>query len=220
MAETTSHRKNSSLSVIGKVVSLAFQLLLLAFLAWILLILFAFIGVAMFNWEAVWEIFQTAILAMSSHLWTSQLNMDQISQTHFKMILPTWLAWLLPKDTSFFGTFLQTIDHLWVTCLLVTQFVVLRCQIFAIGLIAMVAFIFLGIMDGLVKREIRKFQNARESTLFFHRSKSLLSTIFFLGYFFFLIFPLELNLFFYLLVISIATGYIAQVSMQQFKKYL
>jgi len=88
------------------------------------------------------------------------------------------------------------------------------------GYIVILAFALLGFMDGLVQRDIRKFQNARESALFFHRSKSFLSMLFFMGYFLFIVVPVDISLTFCLALIALAIAYFVQVSTKKFKKYL
>jgi hypothetical protein len=221
MTTTTPHKKSASLSLIGKSFSFIFNLLLLAFLAWMLLLLLVAVGFVCYGWETIWSIFEKAILGMSTHLWVSQLGLDHVmQQANGLMPLPESLAWAFPVDGASVAKFIHGSANAWVTFLLVTQFVVERCQVFAVGSMVIFLFALLGLIDGLVQRDIRKFQNARESTLFFHRSKSFLSSLFFAGYFLFILVPMDIPLTFCLTLIALATAYWVQVSTKQFKKHV
>lgn len=221
MANTSSTKKSVPLSLIGKTFHFIFTLLLLAMLAWMLLLLVAGVGIFLSNWQPIWEIFQKAIFDMTSHLWVNQLGLEHImQQADTALQLPNWLAWAFPVNAQPVAKLAQGSENLWITFLLVTQFVIERCQVFIMGFIVIFAFMMLGFVDGLVQRDIRKFKNTRESTLFFHRSKGLLSIVFFAGYFFFIVTPMDINLTAYLMLMALLTGYLVQVSTRQFKKYL
>ncbi len=214
-------KKSVPLSFIGKGLRLIFNLLLIGFLAWMLLLFLATLGVLAWGWQNVWEIFQQAILNMTPHLWVSHLGLESnLQHVDIAIASPSWVAWIFPDNSMSIAKLIHGSIKVGITFLLITQFVVERCQVFAVGLSVIIAFALLGLVDGLVKRDLRKFNNARESTLFFHRSKHLLSTVFFTGYFLFIAVPLELNLTFCLILMAIITSCIAQVSVHQFKKHL
>ncbi|MCD6047008.1 MAG: hypothetical protein K0S08_655 [Gammaproteobacteria bacterium] len=214
-------KKSVPLSLIGKCFNLVFNLILLAFFAWMLLLMLAVFGILCFGWQTVWEIFGKAIEGMTSHLWIAQLGLESIMQKTDTIVqLPSSIAWMFPADAIPITKLAQDGAKAWVTFLLVTQFVIQRCQIFVMELLGMIAFVALGFIDGLVQRDIRKFQNARESTLIFHRSKSFLISIFFIGYFVFVVVPLEFDLSLYLVIMAAALGYMVQVVSRQFKKHL
>lgn len=97
--------------------------------------------------------------------------------------------------------------------------VVDRFMIFSLHLPLMVGLLFILVVDGLVQRDIRKFQGARESTFFFHRIKPLTGKIFTFLFLIYLALPFpgyaEIILFPMMLILSI----MAMISIKSYKKY-
>ena len=214
-------RRSAPISLIGKSLRLIFNMMLIGLLAWMLLLLLSALGVLYWGWQSVWYIFERLILGMTTHLWVSHFGLkDMMQQAGGMMQLPSSLAWAFPINAMPVEKLIHGGTNAWITCLLVTQFFIERLQFFVAGFGVIVVFVLLGFVDGLVKRDIRKFNNDRESTLFFHRSKTLLTTIFFTEYFLFIVTPINIDLSFCLILIAIGTGCLVQVSTRQFKKYL
>jgi integrating conjugative element membrane protein (TIGR03747 family) len=80
--------------------------------------------------------------------------------------------------------------------------------------------VFLGLVDGLVQRDIRKFQAARESTYLFHRIKKMWKPFFFVPLFFYFACPLVVSFLWFLLPMVIGLSVLIKISLQSFKKYV
>ncbi len=102
----------------------------------------------------------------------------------------------------------------------VTEIILSRLLIFlsALPLFALIILVFAA--DGLVKRDIRKFQGARETTFIFHRTKYLWGFCFFIPLFIYLSLPLPLMPVLFLWVQAILLGMVAMLSATYFKKYV
>ncbi len=104
--------------------------------------------------------------------------------------------------------------------LLVTKLIILR-------LIALVLFLpvfavvgFLGLIDGLVQRDLRRLRGRRESALLYHRARSALIPLLFWSGFLYLILPYNLNPDQLLLPFAISFAIAVFLTAKMFKKYL
>jgi len=219
-AQTASNRKSVPLSMVGKSMNLLMTLLLLGFFSWIFLLFLIGVSIFLFGWHGVWKVLQTDILAMTHHLWTTSISVGSVSELSNNPNLPAWLGWAFPRHSEVIATGVKNTTRAWITFLLVTQLIVERGHLFILGTLSVVSAGLIGFVDGLVKRDLRKFNNARESTLFFHRSKSLLSTLFFTAYFLFMVTPLPINPAFWIMSLALLVGLVICLAIQQFKKYL
>jgi integrating conjugative element membrane protein (TIGR03747 family) len=109
------------------------------------------------------------------------------------------------------------IVHVLLDTLAIVSFRLLIC-LMAIPFI--VAFIILSCVDGLVQRDIRKHQGARESTFFFHKVKELLSKSVFIILLIYLAFPYMIPPIVMLIPLSIVISLILSLSLKNYKKYV
>ncbi len=112
---------------------------------------------------------------------------------------------------------IQAINHLvW----LIAKINLSRLAIFilALPLISVLLLVFL--VDGLVKRDIRKFQGARESTLTFHRNKRAVGFFFFLSFFIYLSLPFAFPPLLFIALQIAVLGIPLNLTATYFKKYL
>lgn len=98
--------------------------------------------------------------------------------------------------------------------------VVLRMWVLVTALPLFTLSLGLGFIDGLVQRDIRKFQGARESALLFHRIKYSGSTFFFLPLFAYLIWLSPISPQWFFLPMSIILGFWINFTIRFFKKYV
>jgi len=96
----------------------------------------------------------------------------------------------------------------------------MRLFIFLLSLPLFILWVVLGIVDGLVQRDIRKFQGARESTYFFHRIKKAWHSSFFVPLFLYLVWPYAINPAWFLVPMAVGLGLMMQLSLRSFKKYV
>ena len=99
------------------------------------------------------------------------------------------------------------------TELMIMKLVTLFLSLFGIALIMLV-----GVVDGLVQRDIRKFSGARETALLYHRAKSIALSFIIIGFFVYLILPLNIAPEFILIPTAAISAYFLMVSIKLFKK--
>lgn len=104
--------------------------------------------------------------------------------------------------------------------LIATDIIVCRLEIFikSFPLFGLSLMIFA--TDGLVYRDIRKFQAGRESTLFFHRAKLLMSFCLFIPLFFYLSIPIFISPMLIFIMQSLMLGISVKFATMYFKKYI
>jgi integrating conjugative element membrane protein (TIGR03747 family) len=114
----------------------------------------------------------------------------------------------------------QTIFLILNTAFSVIEIQEIKLMLFLKSLPLMALVILLFVIDGLVQRDIRKFQCARESTYLFHRPKPILSFCFYVPLFIYCVIPEILNPQLLFVVMALILGLITHVIVKNFKKYL
>jgi hypothetical protein len=98
-------------------------------------------------------------------------------------------------------------------CILLRTLTYLQFQPFMLAILG-IAFI-----DGIVIREIRKYQVSRERTFIFHRSKALLGRVYFLILLLYLSLPYPIPPVGYWLLSTVIIGFLMQITIRSYKKY-
>jgi integrating conjugative element membrane protein (TIGR03747 family) len=96
----------------------------------------------------------------------------------------------------------------------------MRLFIFILALPLFLLCVGLGCIDGLVQRDIRKFQGARESTYLFHRIKMTWKSLFFVPIFLYFVCPLVIHPLWFFLPLAVTLGLMMQIGLRSFKKYV
>lgn len=99
-----------------------------------------------------------------------------------------------------------------------TELMVVKLVTLFLSLLGIVLIMFVGIVDGLVQRDIRKFSGARETALLYHKAKGIAFSFIAIGFFFYLILPLNIASEFILIPVSVISAYFVMVSIKLFKK--
>jgi integrating conjugative element membrane protein (TIGR03747 family) len=79
---------------------------------------------------------------------------------------------------------------------------------------------FVGLVDGLVRRDLRRFEAGRESGFVYHRAKATLIPLLVLPWVIYLTLPISVNPLFVLLPSAVLLGVAVDVVAGSFKKYL
>lgn len=194
------------------------------------LIKLGMIGIAAWFVLVVWFLAESIITNSSLAL----EHANQIILVNLKLIATSSSLWVHQLATAFYDwheraisildtssllqiAFIQTTLHL---LLAVSAINFLRFSLFLTALPLFILVLWICITDGLVKRDIRKFQGARESTLTFHRAKHWFSFCFFVHIFIYLALPLAITPILFFVIQAILLGMTARLSMTYFKKYL
>jgi hypothetical protein len=102
----------------------------------------------------------------------------------------------------------------------VTEIILIRCCIFFAFIPFMIVILCILVIDGLVQRDKRKFQGARESTFLFHRLKPLAKLSFFSLFFIYMIVPYEISPDLFLVPMVMLSSLFTMLAIRSFKKYL
>lgn len=136
-------------------------------------------------------------------------RMNREVKQRFPRVQSTWVrVWntiVKPIIAVFYG----------VTIIILTRWLIFLCV-----LPLLMVFIVFGVVDGLVQRDIRKFQGARESAYFFHRIKRMWKPCFFVPLFGYFIWPGVIDPFWFFIPMALCLSVMMQLSLQVFKKYL
>jgi integrating conjugative element membrane protein (TIGR03747 family) len=214
--QTPIKQKAPSTGIASNVLFFIFKVGLMAIAAWFVLSLWFFGEVLLKGLD----------LAHQHAQYLVSVNADYIANTHSIYTL-TIAHWLLNTHQAFTVT-LQQISYLNNSIIstvvsllaLITEIDLTRVCIFvlAIPLLALILLVFA--TDGLVWRDIRKFQGARESTLKFHRVKKTLTYAFYIPLAFYLCAPIAINPIIFILVQALLTGLVMKWMATYFKKYV
>ena len=167
------------LSLIGKVFRVAFNLAWLTLSAWMVLLLLSGMSGFIVGSGFIDQHLQETISSMTSHAWNASNSLNKLS--YLLHIAPsTW------QNAERWHDMLAQTKAALEIALPVSQLIYLRCQLFFLSGPLLLSIAGLGLLDGLVQRDIRKYQSTRESSLFFHRSKAFLLFFFYSSYFLFI----------------------------------
>ncbi len=101
-----------------------------------------------------------------------------------------------------------------------TTVIIIRLFTFIMSLPLLVSVIFIGVVDGLGQRDIRKFEGARESAFFFHRIKPMISKIFYLLFLMYLCLPFSFHSLGILMPMIVLLSLTIMLTLKSYKKYL
>lgn len=198
---------------------LVFHMLLLVMAAWFLDLIIASILVFTMGWNFAYLLFQKSLISTSASLPIHLFNQDAIQvATQTAEHGNAWYPFSMAADKVNYAVGIVSKYLALIT--LVTNLIVLRAIYFVQGSAVLLFGVGLGLMEGLIQRDIRKYQGARESTLFFHRSKQLLNIAFLSGFFLFISLPIPFKPSLVLLLLAIILGYLTMLATRSFKKYL
>lgn len=193
-----------------------FKVLLLCLAAWVLLLL----------WFSVQWVFseQDTVLSQAQHI----VNVNTCFITDTPLNIGQQVIHQLQQCNQFVNSLFATVCWLQVHSLQPAVTLVLYCSeivltrlvSYLVGLPLLMVISFIGITDGLVSRDLRKFTGARESTLLFHRLKHLLGFVFFVPLFFYFCIPVAFSPLWFLLPHLVLLGITVRLTLTYFKKYV
>lgn len=114
----------------------------------------------------------------------------------------------------------QTVLTIMTILVETTEVVLCRVFTFILSLPLWASILFVMIVDGLVQRDIRKFQAARESTFLFHRLKLLTSKIFYSFFLIYMSMPCATQPQTLLLPMILIVSVLTMLSIKHYKKYV
>lgn len=225
--------------IIG-MLELCLRLLGLLFASLIFSILLEFVGMLWFWPEQGWHHSHAMWLSelgwLSGHFKNSLL-VQEPAQATAKVLehLNDWVVvrsgWatsdtqlkLLSREASIQGNFAQTYvlvqDYLLAILFTVFTFVV-RLAVLTLATPLTLLAVITGAVDGLMRRDLRKFGAGRESSFVYHRAKRTLLPLMVSPWVIYLALPWSLNPFWVLLPCAALQGFMVAITTATFKKYL
>ena len=104
--------------------------------------------------------------------------------------------------------------------ILVTELTIVRLVVLSLFLPVFAIAGMLGLIDGLIQRDLRRLGGGRESALLYHRARSCIVPLFFWGCFLYIVIPLPLRPDVILLPFAVLFGAAIFITASAFKKYL
>ncbi|MGJ8518361.1 TIGR03747 family integrating conjugative element membrane protein [Carnimonas bestiolae] len=122
----------------------------------------------------------------------------------------------LQASTGWFGSIADYAQSVvYVTLMTLTRCMILLLTSPLFLLVAIVGFI-----DGLVRRDLRRFGAGRESATVYHHAKRMISPIFVFGWLIYLSLPLSIHPNLFLLPCALIFGLMVSITTGSYKKYL
>ncbi|MDN3525329.1 TIGR03747 family integrating conjugative element membrane protein [Halomonas sabkhae] len=139
--------------------------------------------------------------------------------------LHTWLfvktgiaGWLAANEAS--GGWVGTLHTYLQAAVYVTLMTLTRCVILALTSPLFVMAALVGFVDGLVRRDLRRFGAGRESAFIYHHAKRAVTPIFIIGWLIYLSVPFSFHPNVFLLPCAVLFGLMISIATGSFKKYL
>ncbi|MDE4536238.1 TIGR03747 family integrating conjugative element membrane protein [Pseudomonas sp. ITEM 17296] len=221
-------------------VELCLKLLGLLFAALVFSIVLEFVGMVWFWPEQGWHhshaMWQTELGWLSSHFKSSLLVQEPAQATatileHLNDWVVVRSGWaqsdtqvkLLNREPSLQGQFAQAYvevqNYLLAALFTVFTFVV-RLAVLTLAMPLFLLAVVTGTIDGLMRRDLRKFGAGRESSFIYHRAKRTLSPLVVSPWVIYLSLPFSVNPFWVLLPCVVLLGWMVAITAATFKKYL
>ncbi|WP_444756744.1 TIGR03747 family integrating conjugative element membrane protein [Pseudomonas sp. A014] len=219
---------------------LCLRLLGLLFAALMFSIVLEFVGMLWFWPEQGWHhshaMWQTELGWLSSHFKSSLLVQEPAQATakileHLNDCVVVRSGWLqsdtqlklLSREASLLGQFAQAYvvlqNYLLAALFIVFTFVV-RLAVLTLAMPLFLLVVITGAVDGLMRRDLRKFGADRESSFVYHRAKRTLPSLMVSPWVIYLSLPWSLNPNWVLLPFAVLLGWMVAITAATFKKYL
>ena len=101
-----------------------------------------------------------------------------------------------------------------------TLTVLVRVVILVLSIPLILLTVFVGFVDGLVRRDLRRFTAGRESGFVYHRAKSFIAPVLTLPWVIYLALPISISPLFVMLPCAALAGLVTAIATASFKKYL
>lgn len=124
-----------------------------------------------------------------------------------------FLPWVNASASYWIDTYLRSTVYITLTFILRVFVLLLTMPLFVLVMCV-------GIVDGLVRRDIRRFGCGYESGFVYHHTKRMSMPVFFLAWVVYLSLPFSINPCFILLPAALIFGLLISITVGSFKKYL
>ena len=196
-------------TLISLLSSMIFKLILLSLLSWFLLI----------AWFGIKEVFTSGSRAQDTIQSIIDANLTIMFYCQFKSF--NYLSEIITIISSITRWINGYMNITFISIIFGSLLIVIsRFYIFMASLPLFFLFIFVGIIDGLVKRDIRKFEVARESSFVFHRVNPLLGMFCASLFLIYMSLPFASTPHYFLITIAVVCSFFIMLTIRNFKKYV
>lgn len=129
--------------------------------------------------------------------------------------IATWLS-----SNTANGGWIGTLHEYLEAAMYVTLMTLTRCVILALTSPLFILAALVGFVDGLVRRDLRKFGAGRESAFVYHRAKRAITPVFIVGWLVYLSVPFSIHPNLFLVPCAGLFGLMISITAGSFKKYL
>ena len=134
--------------------------------------------------------------------------------------LVQWIVAPPPADASAVRQGLHTLSEFAIATVNITQVFTIRVAILTLAMPVFILFGLVGLTDGLVQRDIRKWGGGRESGYIFHWATKFVGPAFFLTWLLYLSMPFSINPGLVVLPFALLFALMLRIASTTFKKYL
>lgn len=245
MTENTKQATTKPKTLVGKAISLPFALFGILCGSLLLSIIFEWIGLYFFwseqGWHHAEEMFYLELEQLSSTFTQSIVLSNPVQFTNKTIqwvhewifvksgILDQYNAVVTPQDYDSarkltFKQYLNIAINGFQNYLLAAAFTVLtffvRIFILILSMPLILLAIFVGFIDGLVKRDIRRFVAGHESGFVYHRAKTFIVPTITLPWVIYLALPISISPLLIMIPCALLSGIVMNIAAASFKKYL
>lgn len=207
-SNSQSHKLHYATAV-STIFYICFNLVLLTFVSWVLLI--GWFGIMRY-WNPDCSGINQVQKMLNNEIYKNHLLSNVLAKiTQIQCYMKLSLNYLVDSPLN---------DRITAIIFESTQIIIMRLNAFILMIPSFMLINFIFVIDGLVQRDIRKFKGARESTFFFHRVKSFLKICFFTLFFVYMAVPIAILPEIILIPMMLLTSYFTLLSITNYKKYL
>lgn len=203
-------------TVLGLAIGLVMKIIAVSITAWFVLVVWLFIQWYFKDQNTVLQSLQVIID-----------NNAQFIQKSHSFLANQGIAWLYKVHHLLSAAFnyvertkLDVVESAAQVVLAATEVNLSRLIILVLALPLLFLLLLVFATDGLVQRDIRKFQGARESTFLFHRSQYLLRFCIYAPLFIYLCVPIAVTPVLFIMTQGILMGLVVMLSATYYKKYV
>ena len=229
------------LGVIGRVFGiLAFSILISVLVEWILMMFFRELPQGTPLYASAKGMFEYELAFISSYVDsfdTSDMQTQWIAKAQSYMVITINFLFIDSGAISFFYDLEKPNSHEWeitrffkdildlyadyfIAAIYVVMTFLVRLTILILALPIFFIFGFVGLTDGLIQRDIRRWTAATESSFVYHMAKKFAFPVLFIGMMFYLSVPYSIHPNIVLIPTAMAFALLIMVMSSKFKKYL
>jgi len=132
----------------------------------------------------------------------------------------TFIEWVSKGEYGYLGNIQQVVEPYVISAITISQLFAVRIGVLVLAMPAFILLGVVGLVEGLVERDLRKWGGGRESGTVFHYAKAPLVPILWMTWLLYLSMPVSVHPNYVILPFAIVFGFLIYLTASKFKKYL